>query len=648
MLRPLHRYGIEIWHSEQILPGQTISEARALARQEADLILLLVSPDYLASSICEEDLALQQQPHSPSQIVPLLLRACLWDTTQLAVLPCILPNNRTPLAQWPDQDEALTEIGYTIARLLLPPGTLALPSLASNERTNRAHLITEVHTIWIKGFLEKSLHAAAHLALHLQDQPDALENPWRFEYQELAQTPQILPPGTGVLQVYEEAHGELLILGAPGAGKTTLLLELARHLLAWARRDISFPIPVIFLLSSWTPRAPSLAAWMIDELQSSKYQISRQVATNWIDHNQILPLLDGLDEVPAEIRTRCVQAINAFQQGRYHTGERSLVVCCRSQEYQQLASQLVLTKAVSIQPLTNEQIVTYLDQSQGQLADLQAVLFKDDALLTLVRQPLILAICALIYQGSTITQLPVHGSPAEIQQAIFAAYVERMISHRKRLPLWMQKHFLSWLQTIARHMQQQQQTTFSIEDLQADWLPKKYYWLYRYSIALITGLLFGLPVALLIGFFAGALLGPTYGIVDGLLLGIVFALLIGLPVGWIFGGRKIETTEVVIWSWKNRQNKPFIGLFFGLLAGALGWVAFSQITSLFGESLPSPYRIIFTLLLGLSIGLSLELFDGLSGKPLIEHNQFAPNEGTWRSAKNWLLGGLPFGLFLDF
>jgi predicted NACHT family NTPase len=43
------------------------------------------------------------------------------------------------------------------------------------------------------------------------------------------------------MQVYDEAGGELLILGEPGAGKTTLLLQLARELLSRAEQDESLP-----------------------------------------------------------------------------------------------------------------------------------------------------------------------------------------------------------------------------------------------------------------------------------------------------------------------------------------------------------------------------------------------------------------------
>ncbi len=60
----------------------------------------------------------------------------------------------------------------------------------------------------------------------------------------------------------------LLVLGEPGAGKTTMLLELARDLLSRAERDPIKPMPVIFSLSAWTEAKPSLAEWLVDELNA--------------------------------------------------------------------------------------------------------------------------------------------------------------------------------------------------------------------------------------------------------------------------------------------------------------------------------------------------------------------------------------------
>src|SRR5581483_3002802 len=101
------------------------------------------------------------------------------------------------------------------------------------------------------------------------------------------------------------------ILGAPGAGKTTLLLELARDLIARAEQDERHPIPVVFNLASWATKRQPLREWLVEEL-NTKYDVPRKLAQAWIGADVVSPLLDGLDEVAAEHRSNCVEAINTY------------------------------------------------------------------------------------------------------------------------------------------------------------------------------------------------------------------------------------------------------------------------------------------------------------------------------------------------
>ena len=126
--------------------------------------------------------------------------------------------------------------------------------------------------------------------------------------------------------IFDELGQALLILGAPGAGKTTLLLELTRDLLDRAEQDASYPMPVVFHLSSWAVRRRPLADWLVDEL-AERYYVPRKLAQAWIDAEQVLPLLDGLDEVAPEHRAACVEAINTFRQPAW-TGSAGRVLPC--------------------------------------------------------------------------------------------------------------------------------------------------------------------------------------------------------------------------------------------------------------------------------------------------------------------------------
>jgi hypothetical protein len=230
-LQPLVQEGlITEWHDLLIAAGSDVAEERRRAWGEADIFLLLISADYFLPATYDEQVmrvAIERQKRGQLLIVPILLRPCAWQATMLGTLQA-LPRNGTFVTSWEERDAAFFTIAREL-RLLLADrqvsrgNGLARPAL---QAANRQRLLKQVRTIWIDGLLEKSLHRAVWVDLHLQEQADALENPWRLVVQELEHEPRPLPPGTSIIQVFDQADEELLILGEPGAGKTTLLLYL--------------------------------------------------------------------------------------------------------------------------------------------------------------------------------------------------------------------------------------------------------------------------------------------------------------------------------------------------------------------------------------------------------------------------------------
>ena len=109
-------------------------------------------------------------------------------------------------------------------------------------------------------------------------------------------------------------------------------------------------MPVVFPLSTWAARRPPLAEWLVEEL-AERYDVPRAVGTAWVADEQILPLLDGLDEVrgraPGGVRGgRSTPSARAVA-----TGLASLAVCSRAADYQALSTRLRLRGAVLLQPL---------------------------------------------------------------------------------------------------------------------------------------------------------------------------------------------------------------------------------------------------------------------------------------------------------
>lgn len=146
------------------------------------------------------------------------------------------------------------ETQYNADQITIQQPPLSLTEKQRKQKQNRTRMLDRVQKIWIDGVLEPSVQGAAQLALELQNKPSAIVTPLWHMLREFDKTVPLSSSNASIVQVYDHANGEVLILGEPGAGKTTLLLELTCALLERARQDENHPIPVVFPLSSWAMR----------------------------------------------------------------------------------------------------------------------------------------------------------------------------------------------------------------------------------------------------------------------------------------------------------------------------------------------------------------------------------------------------------
>lgn len=394
---------------------------------------------------------------------------------------------------------------------------------------NRRKMIEKVYTFWIKGVLENSLHNAVLMDLGLEERLDAVVQPWNFVVQSPAFPEQSLPLGYKPIDVYEKLRGALLILGAPGAGKTTLLLDLARLLLTRAEQDICHPIPVVFNLSSWAAQSCPLDNWLVDELHV-RYQVPKEIGQEWIMGSQVLPLLDGLDEVVIAQREACVTSINEFR-AKYWLLD--IVVCSRVTDYYALARRLQFQGAIEIQPLTPEQVDAYLIGLGDKLVTVRTALQQYSALREIADTPLIVNIIVLAYQAQAIDNRQSKLSPEDWRSHLFTTYTQQMFARRGADSRYTTHQLIAWLAWLARALTQRDQTLFLIEHLQPDWLPfgtqQRFVAISKMvAVALLVGLVGGLGV----GIHEGIATGWADGVWPWLLRGLM-GMMNGLAVGFV-------------------------------------------------------------------------------------------------------------------
>ena len=561
----------------------------------------------------------------------------------------------------------------------------------AQRRRNREIMLKRVQLDWIEGVLEASLHGAILLQLGFRYIPEMVDHPWDAVLQRPQHPDKKLSKSTSIVNIYQELGGSFLILGDPGSGKTTTLLELTRELIKRAQKEELDGIPVVFNLSTWGINRGSIRDWLVAELHS-KYQVPVQVGSEWVDQNELILMLDGLDEVKEGFRNDCVNEINRFKSNHLI----NIVITSRTIDYQYLANRLVVPGAILQLPLSEKQIDEYLAGLGSKLAQVRKAIKKDEMLLELARSPLVLSIIAMAYQGMAISDFR-PGTLEERRSHLFEAYVKRMFEHKKIRGQYTPQELIDGLTWLASQMQKNAQTIFRIEQLQPIALSnEKYRKIFLVSISLFLWLFVSIPFGAACGISVYFLTNsPIDGLVAGVLAGSIGGLAIwmietgsydlksrallgvltGMGMGYVififsnnlalsflaimiigsiitFSFRRIgvvaryksasdalSVIHMVNLDWSLRASiigffrRLPIGLFLGLAAG-IGTGSF------FGWQKG--------LLVGVGFMLGTAIVGGLAYGNIDQEigDIYKPNEGTWRLLKNALRLGIVSGLII--
>jgi internalin A len=111
---------IRTWTDRRILASSQWKGEIDNGLERADLVLLLVSPDFLASDYAydlEMKRALERSRSGSAHVVPIILRPCQWQIAEFAHLQS-LPTNGIPISEWPHRDAAWNDVADAIKKLI--------------------------------------------------------------------------------------------------------------------------------------------------------------------------------------------------------------------------------------------------------------------------------------------------------------------------------------------------------------------------------------------------------------------------------------------------------------------------------------------------------------------------------------------------
>jgi hypothetical protein len=113
----LRRNGtLDAWHDRRISPGEEWETVIDTKLGEAQLVIFLVSPDFLASDYCygvEMKSVLERHDSGQVRAVPVVIRPVDWEGSPLGRLQA-LPRDARPVSTWRNRDEAWREVARGI------------------------------------------------------------------------------------------------------------------------------------------------------------------------------------------------------------------------------------------------------------------------------------------------------------------------------------------------------------------------------------------------------------------------------------------------------------------------------------------------------------------------------------------------------
>ena len=169
-LRGLERQGIiHWWHDREIPPGWEWEEAIDRNLRTAEVILLLVTPDFMGSDYVHENeigQAVERHERGEARVIPIIVRPADWEWASFGKLQA-LPKDAKPITTWLNRDEAWLDVVRGV-RKAVEDLLLERQMQAAKEQYRKA-----VENIWVDTMVSsEEAQRLAVLASELSLSPD--------------------------------------------------------------------------------------------------------------------------------------------------------------------------------------------------------------------------------------------------------------------------------------------------------------------------------------------------------------------------------------------------------------------------------------------------------------------------------------------
>ena len=140
---------IALWDYGNITPGAEWEQEIKKHLDEAQIILLLISPSFLASNYCytvEMERAIQQHECKEACVIPVILHPVHWNVPPIDKLQA-LPDRAKPISMWRNRNEGYTNVTGGVIKVIGQLKVHSLPDPIAERRMLIANLDQLIETV---------------------------------------------------------------------------------------------------------------------------------------------------------------------------------------------------------------------------------------------------------------------------------------------------------------------------------------------------------------------------------------------------------------------------------------------------------------------------------------------------------------------